>query len=66
MNYSRFLMFNVVGAFLWTSIFIFGGYYFGNIPFIKRNFEIAILAIILISIIPILYETVNSKRKKKE
>ncbi len=64
MNYSRFLMFNVVGGFLWTSLFIFGGYFFGNIPIVKENFETVIVVIIIISVLPMFVEIVKSKRKK--
>jgi membrane-associated protein len=56
MNYGRFITYNIVGAFLWTSIFIFLGYFFGNIPFVQNNFELAILGIILISIVPMVIE----------
>ena len=42
MTYSRFLLFNVVGGVLWVILFVLGGYMFGNIPFIKRNFSIVI------------------------
>ncbi len=56
MDYGRFLIFNVFGAFIWTALFVFLGYFFGNIPIVKENFEIAILVIILISILPMVYE----------
>jgi membrane-associated protein len=56
MNYGRFLLFNVFGAFLWTAIFVFLGYFFGNIPIVKENFELAIVGIILISVLPMIYE----------
>ena len=46
MNYIRFLIFNVVGAFLWTALFVFGGYFFGYIPVVKENFETVIFVII--------------------
>jgi membrane-associated protein len=65
MNYPRFLAFNVIGGFLWTSIFIFGGYYFGNIPTVKKNFEIVILVIIILSVIPIIIERAQSVRNKQ-
>ncbi len=64
MEYSRFIMFNIVGAFSWTSLFIFGGYFFGNIPIVRRNFEIVILVIVIISVLPMIIETVRSKIKK--
>jgi len=65
MNYGRFSTYNIVGAFLWATIFIFLGYFFGNIPFIQSNFELAIFAIILISIVPMVIEYVRSKTRKQ-
>lgn len=53
MNYYKFFIYNVTGALLWVAIFIFGGYYFGNISFIKENFLITILVIMLISFLPV-------------
>ena len=52
MTYGRFINYNIIGGVAWIAVFIFGGYYFGNIPIIKRNFTIVILAIIIISIMP--------------
>jgi membrane-associated protein len=63
MNYSRFLVYNVVGAVLWVSIFTFGGYFFGNLPIIKENFTLAILAIILISVLPGVVEFLRERAK---
>lgn len=56
MNYKRFLTYNILGAFLWVGVLTMGGYLFGNIPFIKNNFSLFIIAIIIISIMPIIYE----------
>jgi len=67
MSYLTFLTYNVIGAFLWSAIFIFGGYFFGNINWIKENFGLFIIIIILISIIPIIkgvISTVLASRKK--
>jgi len=52
MTYRRFTLYNIVGGIAWVLIFVLGGYFFGSIPFIKNNFELAILAIIFISILP--------------
>jgi membrane-associated protein len=52
MTYPRFFTYNVVGAILWVSIFTYGGYFFGNLPAVKENFTLVILAIILISVLP--------------
>ena len=66
MQYRRFLTFNVVGAFLWTGIFIWLGYFFGNIPFVRENFELVIVGIILVSVVPMIIEYVRSKARKEE
>jgi len=52
MYYPRFLFYNVTGGLLWVAICILAGYFFGNLPFVKENFSIFILAIIIISLIP--------------
>jgi membrane-associated protein len=66
MNYGRFLSFNIIGAFLWTSIFIFLGYFFGNIPFVKQNFELVIIGIVLVSVVPMVIEYVRGRARKAE
>lgn len=65
MKYRNFILFNIIGAFLWTSLFIFGGYFIGNIPLVKENFEIVIMLIIFISVLPMVFEYINSRREKK-
>jgi membrane-associated protein len=52
MTYPKFILYNVIGGISWVSIFLMGGYYFGNIPAVKKNFTIVILAIIIISVMP--------------
>jgi membrane-associated protein len=56
MNYSRFMMFNVVGAFLWVGLITAAGWFFGNIPIVKKNFELVVLGIIFVSVLPIIWE----------
>ena len=67
MKYKKFLFYCVVGNLLWVNIFSFAGYFFGNIPFVKENFSIVVLAIIVISFIPPLYaivkQFIQSRRK---
>jgi membrane-associated protein len=65
MSYGYFISYNVVGGILWVSLFLGLGYFFGNIPFVQKNFELVIVAIILISIVPAIYEIVRSKLEKK-
>ena len=66
MEYGRFITYNVVGAFLWTGIFIWLGYFFGNIPFVQENFELVIILIILISVVPMVIEYVRGRAHKEE
>ncbi|MGA2297792.1 MAG: DedA family protein, partial [FCB group bacterium] len=61
MHYPKFLAFSITGSFLWSSIFVYTGYFFGNIPFIKNNFTLVIVAIILISVIPAITGFVKQK-----
>ena len=56
MKYSLFLRYNIVGAVLWVTLFVYGGYLFGNIPAIKENLSLVILGIIVLSITPGLIE----------
>jgi membrane-associated protein len=53
MKYFVFISFSFVGGGLWVTMFILGGYYFGNFPFIMHNFSFAFIGIILVSILPI-------------
>jgi membrane-associated protein len=64
MTYGRFLSYNVIGGVAWVALFTFGGYFFGNIPFVKKNFSLVIIAIILISLFPIAYEFLKHRKKK--
>jgi len=65
MSYRYFISYNVIGGILWVSIFLGLGYFFGNIPFVQKNFEFVIIAIILISFVPAIYEIVRAKLEKK-
>ena len=65
MEYGRFISYNVVGGFLWVTLFLFMGNFFGNIPFVKANFEFVIIAIILISVVPMFVEYFKARREKK-
>lgn len=66
MTYSKFIAFNVVGGILWVAIFIYGGYFFGNLPFVKNNFSWVIIVIIFLSILPGIIEFVRHKMEKKK
>jgi len=62
MNYTRFLTYNIVGGIGWVTLFLLGGYYFGTIPLIKRNFTLVIILIILASFIPVMTEYIRHKK----
>jgi membrane-associated protein len=64
MSYGRFLSFNVIGGVGWVVLLVGAGYFFGNIPFVRKNFSIAILAIILISTVPIAVEYFRHRKNK--
>jgi len=61
MTYLRFILYNVVGGIAWVGTFLCGGYFFGALPFIKQNFSLVILAIIIISMLPGLIEFLRHK-----
>lgn len=64
MTYSKFIVYNIIGGMVWVVLFVLGGYYFGNIPAVKNNFSLTIIAIIFISILPGLLEYIRHRRKK--
>jgi membrane-associated protein len=63
MDYKTFITYNVVGALIWTTLFIWAGYFFGNLPFVQDNFELVALAIVVLSVVPMIYEWMQSRRK---
>ena len=63
MTYARFLSYNVIGGVAWIALFVFGGYKFGNIPAVKHNFTLVILAIIFISILPGIIEFIRQRTR---
>lgn len=62
MDYKTFLSYNIFGGILWVALFVFGGYFFGNVPAVKQNFEVVIIAIILISFVPAVIEFWKHKK----
>lgn len=66
MHYGKFIGYNLFGGFLWTVIFTFAGYFFGNIPFVKENFEFVVVAIILISIVPMIVEYQRGRKQQPD
>ncbi len=65
MTYMRFISYNVVGGLIWIATFIFGGYFFGNIPLVKRNFTLVILVIIFLSILPGIIEFFRQRQRRR-
>lgn len=66
MHYTTFAQYNVIGAIVWVTLFVGGGYFFGNIPVIKQNFTFVTLGIVIFSLLPVLYETVGKNLLGKE
>jgi len=66
MSYGYFISYNFVGAFIWVPLFTFAGYFFGTIPFVQKNFEFVIIAIILISLIPVFYEAWKARQESAQ
>ena len=65
MNYRRFMVFNVTGAFLWVALIVPAGWFFGNIPVVKENFELVVVGIIVVSVLPMVYEIWKANHVKK-
>ena len=64
MDYPRFLSFNIIGGVAWITLFLFAGYFFGNIPFIQRNFEYVVIVIVLVSVVPVVLEWLKHRRER--
>jgi len=65
MSYRRFISYNLVGGFLWVASFVILGYFFGNLPIVKKNFTLVIFAIIFLSILPPIIEFLKHQFGKK-
>jgi membrane-associated protein len=65
MDYKRFMVFNIVGAMLWIGLLLPAGWYFGNLPVVKENFEYVVLGIIGVSLLPMAIEIIRSKIKRQ-
>ena len=63
MNYSQFILYNVVGGVVWVMLFGWAGFFFGNMPAVKHNFTLVIFAIIGVSLVPMLVEWLKAKKK---
>lgn len=65
MTYRKFAFYNVVGAILWVTIFVYAGWRFGKTPLVQKNFQYVILAIIVLSVLPIAFEFWKARREKR-
>ena len=66
MSYSYFFSYNVVGGIVWVLLFTLAGFFFGKVPFVQKNFEFVIIAIILISVLPAVWEVLKARREVKQ
>lgn len=62
MSYGHFISYNIVGGIVWPALFLFGGYFFGNIPFIQKHFSLVVIAIVLISLVPAVVEVLRNRK----
>jgi membrane-associated protein len=65
MHYDTFLKYNVLGGFIWVSVFMFAGYFFGSIPFVQENFHYTAILIVILSVLPMVYEYFKYKQEPK-
>lgn len=66
MDYAQFLLYNVIGAAIWVLLATLAGFFFGNIPFVRDNFSLVIIGVVLISVLPIFFEIIARKLKKNK
>ncbi|MEO8053700.1 MAG: DedA family protein [Acidobacteriota bacterium] len=64
MTYGTFIAYNVIGGVAWVAICVFSGYFFGNIPIVKKNFSVVVLAIIGISVLPLAWEWWKARKAR--
>jgi membrane-associated protein len=64
MSYRRFAVYNVLGGVAWVALCLVAGYLFGNVPFVSEHFELVLVAIILISVMPMVAEFVAARRRR--
>ncbi len=66
MPYAQFISYNVFGGLTWVGLFTVAGYFFGNLPVVKDNFSLVIIAIVVVSVLPAVYEAIRARQEKKE
>jgi membrane-associated protein len=65
MRYSYFITYNIVGGIVWTALFTFAGYFFGNLPFIQKNFSLVVITIVIVSVLPAVVEYIKGRKPAK-
>ena len=63
MSYGKFISYNIIGGLAWVASFLFLGYFFGNLPFVQKNFEFVVIAIVLISVLPAVIEYLKERAR---
>lgn len=66
MEYKDFLSYNAIGGIAWVTLFLFAGYFFGNIPFVEKNFSLVIMAVIIVSVLPAVIHYVRDKLRQTQ
>jgi membrane-associated protein len=66
MSYGYFVSYNIIGGIVWVCVFTVAGYLFGNVPFVQDNFTLVVIAIIFVSIVPMLIEALKARREGKQ
>ena len=66
MHYGQFITYNLFGGFLWVSLMLGAGYFFGQLPFVKENFSVVVIAIVLISVIPAIVAFIREKKSSND
>jgi membrane-associated protein len=64
--WCRFATYNVLGAVIWVALFVGGGFFFGAVPFVQKNFTLVVLAIVAISVVPVVLELMAAQREGKQ
>jgi membrane-associated protein len=65
MDFRRFMIFTAIGGILWAVGVTLAGYFLGTIPFVKENIEAILLLVVLVSVIPIIWELIKHRREKR-
>ena len=66
MTYWRFMLYNITAGIAWVGLFVFGGYFFGNLPIVKNNFSLVVFAIIFVSVLPAFIEFFRQRSKSRD